>query len=110
MFVWDQSFKSERLTLVLLAGAQFVASLVGPVGALLIASGNEKILRDVSIIQSVVLIITLPILIHQFGVVGAALSAAVASIVSTFLYKHRASEVLGYTITISGGYKCREPL
>jgi hypothetical protein len=79
--------------LVILAVAQFIAVLCGSVGPLLIMSGNERQLRNVSAAAFVLCLVLNILLIPEFGALGAAISACVAIVFRNLLgtlqvYRH----------------------
>lgn len=73
-------FQDGSNLLIILSVGQFINVISGSVGYLLIMSGNEKILRNITAIVALESIILNIILIRFFGVLGAAISTALSVI------------------------------
>ncbi|ELZ89064.1 flippase [Haloferax sulfurifontis] len=72
--IFGTEFNSALTPFILLVLSQLVAGLAGPVGYLLIMTGNERIQMINSIITAVLNLILNFALIPRFGIIGAAIS------------------------------------
>lgn len=76
--LFGPGFERGSLILAILAFGQLVNSLTGSVNYLLIVTGNEAIVRNVTTLAAAVLVVLCLILLPIYGALGAAVSAAVA--------------------------------
>ena len=76
--LFGPGFEKGAYILTILAVGQLVNSLTGSVNYLLIVTGNEIIVRNVTILAAAVLVGLCFILLPNYGALGAAVSAAVA--------------------------------
>lgn len=74
--LFGEQFTQGAVVLMILAAGQFVNAATGSVGYLLMMTGNEQLMRDNLIFCAFSGIILSLILIPQYGVIGAAMSAA----------------------------------
>lgn len=78
MRMFGDDFKKGGVLLAILAVGQFINVATGSVGYLLMMSGNERLMRDNTIVVGVVTVILSIILIPTFGAIGAAISTAIS--------------------------------
>jgi O-antigen/teichoic acid export membrane protein len=76
--IYGPEFKDADLILKILAIGQLINVSTGSVGYLLMMSGHEKLLRNAAVLSACVSLVLNLVLIRQLGVVGAAISTAVA--------------------------------
>lgn len=74
--IFGEKFRDGQNLLRILASAQFVNVLAGPVAYLLMMTGNERDQRNAVIIAGCVAIVASFALIPKFGLTGAAIAAA----------------------------------
>ena len=77
MSIFGNEFKDGWLLLVVMSLGQFINVITGPVGYLLMMSGNEKIHRNNQIFAAALNIILSYILINEFGAIGAAIALTI---------------------------------
>jgi len=88
-------FTTGSTTLVILAVGQLVNVATGPVGAILLMTGNERTMRRHMIVTVLVNVALALTLIPPFGIVGAACSAATGMVVLNLLSLHTVYKVFG---------------
>lgn len=81
MMMFGTGFEGGALVLVILSIGQFVNALTGSVGYLLMMSGNESRLQNLTIWTTLLMLIVAVIFIPYWGAVGAAMAASTALIV-----------------------------
>jgi O-antigen/teichoic acid export membrane protein len=86
MRLFGPAFEVGWLVLTLGTLGQLVNAGVGSVGYLLLMSGNQARLIRVQAIMSVFMVMTTFVLVRPFGMVGAALAAALTNALSNYLY------------------------
>ena len=100
MSMFGPEFTRGGTALAILAVGQAVNTMTGSVGILLIMTGNEKCIRDSTIIGLIVLFLASYALILPFGLIGAALSSALSIICiniygSILIYKKFGFVIIG---------------
>jgi O-antigen/teichoic acid export membrane protein len=90
-------FKDAGLYLQILAVGQFVNAITGSVGYLLSMSGNERDLRNSSLISGVSVLSLCLIFVPMYGALGAAFSTAFGVICQNLLASHFVNKRLGFS-------------
>ncbi|MDB4196980.1 oligosaccharide flippase family protein [Ascidiaceihabitans sp.] len=89
MSIFGRDFSSAGHILAILALGQFLNSLTGPVGVILMMGGQEKDMRTLSLISVTVILLLSGLLIPNIGATGAAIATcagyALTSVVSTVM-------------------------
>lgn len=93
MGLFGEAFVEGANVLVILALGQFIAAICGSVGYLLMMSGNEKALRNNTLVSGLFSLVLNLILIPSYGVIGAAISGCTAMVIRSILgtiqvYRH----------------------
>ena len=86
--LFGEEFDNAAIYLQILAVGQFVNAITGSVGYLLSMSGNEKDLRNSSIVSGLIVITLSLILVPLYGGLGAAISVAIAIAMQNLLAVH----------------------
>lgn len=86
--LFGEEFDNAAIYLQILALGQFVNAITGSVGYLLSMSGNEKDLRNSSIVSGLIVITLSLILVPLYGGLGAAISVAIAIAMQNLLAVH----------------------
>lgn len=103
MGLFGKEFTSGIWLLRILALGQFINVSTGSVGYLLIMSGHEKDLRNITIINGAIAIVLAFVLNIYFGVIGSAISTAVAIASSNIMAVGIVKKRLGFnTLSILG--------
>lgn len=76
MVMFGQAFAGGALVLAILAAGQFINSITGSVNHLLIATGNETIVRNTAILWALTQMVICVFLIPSQGSIGAAIAMA----------------------------------
>ncbi len=97
MGLFGESYIAGASILLILAFGQFIAVLFGSVGYLLMMSGNEKLLRNNTMIAAAVNLLLNAVLIPELGAKGAAISVAAAMILRSLLGAIQVYRSLGIT-------------
>lgn len=79
--IFGEEFTDGSSALIILTIGQFVNAFTGSVGFLLIMTGHQKIMRNISVITSVFFLILLFILTPLYGVEGATWATTINAIV-----------------------------
>ena len=79
MRIFGPEFEAGWVVVVIGAVGQLVNCATGSVGYLLLMSGNEKRLVRIQMVMAVVTVILCVLLVSRWGIVGAAIAAAVAN-------------------------------
>lgn len=95
MGLFGPEFVEGAVLLRVLAVGQLIHALAGPVGILLIMSGHERDLRNVTIVTGILAIILTWCLTVQFSIVGAAIGTAVAFAAQNLLTAYFVKKRLG---------------
>lgn len=85
LMVFGEEFQDGANLLIILSVAQFVNVATGPVTQALIMSGNEKKLRQVSLVAAIVSVFSGFFLVYNFGSVGAAYSVFIGVVTANLL-------------------------
>lgn len=96
MSFFGAEFTKGALLLQILAIGQFINAITGSVGSLLIMSGHERDLRNVTLVSGVSAILFTWVLTVQFGVVGAAVGTAIAVATQNLLGVYIVKKRLGF--------------
>ncbi|MCI4626596.1 MAG: flippase, partial [Candidatus Magnetoovum sp. WYHC-5] len=83
--IFGTPFKDGHYALLMLTFGQFVNSICGSVGLILLMTGKEKTLRNILFFCVIVSILLHVVLIPHFGINGAAFSTAVGFILANLL-------------------------
>lgn len=103
MSLFGKDFTEGAGLLRVLAIGQFVNVVTGSVGYLLIMSGHEKDLRNITIINGIIAIVLALILNPIFGAFGSALSTAIAVASSNLMAVGLVKKRLGFnTLNVFG--------
>lgn len=78
MSLFGSEFKEGAMLLQILAVGQFINAMTGSVGFLLMMSGHERDMRNVTLISGSLALLLTWLLTAQFSVVGAAIGTAIA--------------------------------
>ena len=113
MFVFPQKilslfgdeFDKAAVYLQVLAVGQFVNAVTGSVGYLLSMSGNEKDLRNSSLISGTLVIVLCIILVPIYQGLGAAIAVAVAIALQNLLAVHWVKRRLGINMLMAWAYR-----
>lgn len=95
MGIYGKEFEQGGLVLSVLAVGQFINLLTGSVGYLLMMSGNEKIMQDLTIVSTIAMTVLSVLLIPQLGILGAAIATSIAVAVSNLGAAWEAKQKLG---------------
>lgn len=100
MMLFGDEFIDGANILRILAVGQFVNVMTGSVGYLLQMTGNEKIMRNIVIISSIIMLVGSVVLIPIYGVIGAAIITAVSLSTQNLLCVYQVYKVLGFNTLI----------
>lgn len=99
--LFGEEFDNASIYLQILAVGQFVNAITGSVGYLLSMSGNEKDLRNSSIVSGLIVITLSLILVPLYGGLGAAISVAIAIAMQNLLAVHWVKKRLGINMLMA---------
>ena len=99
--LFGEEFDNAAIYLQILAVGQFVNAITGSVGYLLSMSGNEKDLRNSSIVSGLIVITLSLILVPLYGGLGAAISVAIAIAMQNLLAVHWVKKRLGINMLMA---------
>jgi O-antigen/teichoic acid export membrane protein len=103
MSFFGKGFSEGIWLLRVLALGQFINVITGSVGYLLVMSGHEKDMRNITIINGVLALILALILNPFFGVIGSAISTSIALASSNLMAVGLVKKRLGFnTLSILG--------
>lgn len=85
MSLFGEEFVAGAQVLMILSAGQFFAVICGSVGYLLMMSGNEKLLRNNTLISGITCLILNLLLIPDYGVIGAAVAVSSSIILRSLL-------------------------
>ena len=80
MAIFGPEFVSGWRVLAVLTVGQFISTLAGSVNLILNVTGNEHILRNITFLSAIALILACVILIPLYGLIGAAIATAAATV------------------------------
>lgn len=83
--IFGEEFTQGSTALIILTIGQFVNAFTGSVGFLLIMTGHQKIMRNISIGTSILFLILLFILIPLYGIEGATWATTINNVVRNLL-------------------------
>lgn len=98
MALFGPEFRAGGLVLGILTMGRAINIMTGSVGYLLIQTGHERDVRDASITACVLMILTGLLFIPPFGMIGAALAAALAEITTNLYATYRLWQRTGLVI------------
>ena len=99
--LFGEGFEDASIYLQILAIGQFINAITGSVGYLLSMSGNEKDLRNSSLVSGAIVISLCVILIPIFNGVGAAVAVSVAIAMQNLLAVHWVKKRLGINMLMA---------
>ena len=101
MRIFGAEFGAGGTALQILAAGQFVNVATGPVTFLLVMTGHERILRTNVLVAAIIAVTLGLLLIPSFGIVGAAISTAVAIAAQNLMGLWQIKRLLGfYTLSL----------
>lgn len=103
MSLYGEGFSKGKLVLAILAFGQFVNAFCGPVGNLLTMSGNERKLRDGTLVTLVVQLTLCAVLIPWFGMEGAAVATAAGVISNNLIAVFHVRRLIGIAYPVRFG-------
>jgi len=98
MAMFGPGFENGALMLAILAMGQIVNLMTGSCGYLLVMSGNEISLRNLTVWSAALLLLLLLVFVPLLGAVGAALASAISVAAMNILSVIRAQKLLGIRI------------
>jgi len=99
--LFGDEFDEAAIYLQILAIGQFINAITGSVGYLLSMSGNEKDLRNSSIISGLLVITLSLILVPKFNGLGAAIAVAISIAMQNLLAVHWVKKRLGINMLMA---------
>lgn len=96
MNLFGEGFSDGAVLLQILAVGQFINAMTGSVGFLLMMSGHERDMRNVTVLSGTSAILLTWLLTFQFGVVGAAVGTAIAVATQNLLAVYFVKKRLGF--------------
>ena len=96
MSLFGSEFSEGAALLQILAIGQFINAMTGSVGFLLIMSGHERDMRNVTLMSGTLALLLTWFLTAQFGIVGAAIGTAVAVATQNLLAVYFVKKRLGF--------------
>ena len=105
MSLFGKGFNGGALPLVILSIGQFINVSTGSVAYLLTMSGHEKPLRNSRILNSVISIILAFVLTSSYGIIGSAISSAIAVAMSNLMAVYLVKKHLGFSTFSILGFK-----
>lgn len=100
--LFGKEFRSASSLLVIIVIGQFSNTATGSVGYLLMMSGHERSIRNILVFTAVFCVASNVILIHYFGVTGAAIATSLCLFVQNILAVTAAYKKMGILV-IPGG-------
>lgn len=97
MGLFGKEFHGGTGLLCVLAAGQYISVITGSVQYLLMMSGHEKDLRNITIINGLLAIVLAFVLTYYFGAMGSAISSAVAVAASNLMALGLVKKRLGFT-------------
>jgi O-antigen/teichoic acid export membrane protein len=96
MSLFGKEFSDGAVLLQILAIGQFINAVTGSVGFLLMMSGHERDMRNVTLVSGITAMCLTWILTVQFGIVGAAIGTAIAVATQNLLAVYFVKKRLGF--------------
>lgn len=104
MSAFGQEFRQAWLALIVLSAGQFINVVFGPVGYLLVMTGNEAMQKNSVFMSAIMLSIFLVSLVPSYGVLGAAIATSVSGVFFNVISYRYVKKHLGFsTFIISQG-------
>lgn len=94
--IWGDEFRTAYWILIILSIGQFFNISSGPVGNILVMTGHEKIIRNITAIILLLNIILNYVLIVAFGYTGAAISTAFTTALNMILCTYYVKKTVGF--------------
>ena len=98
MSLFGNEFRQGGLGLAILAIGQIVNVSGGTLGAILVVSGNERYVQNITLIFTGILMLLLMILVPFFGALGAAISISVSGTGLSLVTVWQAEKIIGLRI------------
>ena len=96
MSLFGSEFKEGAILLQILAVGQFINAMTGSVGFLLMMSGHERDMRNVTLISGSLALLLTWFLTAQFNIIGAAIGTAIAVATQNLLAVYFVKKRLGF--------------
>jgi len=96
MGLFGDGFTDGAVLLQILAVGQFINAMTGSVGFLLMMSGHERDMRNVTLVSGTFALLLTWLLTVQFGIVGAAIGTAIAVATQNLLAVYFVKKRLGF--------------
>ena len=96
MSLFGSEFKEGAVLLQILAVGQFINAMTGSVGFLLMMSGHERDMRNVTLISGSLALLLTWFLTAQFNIIGAAIGTAIAVATQNLLAVYFVKKRLGF--------------
>ena len=96
MSLFGSEFKEGAILLQILAVGQFINAMTGSVGFLLMMSGHERDMRNVTLVSGSLALLLAWFLTAQFNIVGAAIGTAIAVATQNLLAVYFVKKRLGF--------------
>lgn len=97
MSLFGQGFENGYWMLRILALGQFINVITGSVGYLLMMSGHEKDMRNITFVSGLISIVLNLVLVKHFGSVGAAVAIALSVAIQNLLAVNMVKKRLGFS-------------
>ncbi len=97
MNIFGDEFKKASSLLVILSIGQFINVIFGPVGYLLVMTGNESKQKNSVLISSIVLLVLLIALVPIYGSLGAAISTVISGVLFNLISYLYVKNILGFS-------------
>ncbi len=82
---FGREFVEGALILTILAVGQFINVALGSVGYLLLMTGHEKVMRNISVLVAIICVVTNLIMVPYFGIVGAAVATFLSIVIMNLI-------------------------
>jgi O-antigen/teichoic acid export membrane protein len=96
MSLFGSEFKEGAALLQILAVGQFINAMTGSVGFLLMMSGHERDMRNVTLVSGSLALLLTWFLTAQFNIIGAAIGTAIAVATQNLLAVYFVKKRLGF--------------
>lgn len=94
--LFGDGYEDGYLLLAILSVGQFINVITGSVGFLLLMTGNEKTLRNITIKVGVFAILTNIIFVYLFGILGSAISISASIALQNLWAMNAVKRILGF--------------
>lgn len=95
MSIYGEEFKAANIFLVLLTFGEMINAYTGPVGELLMMTGNEKKVKEIVIKISILSLVLNALMIYAYGVIGAAITTSISLGVLNIYYVYTIKKMHG---------------